>query len=127
MLTVLAGLPVLATTCEALCEPGTAVSADEEARASMHDGMAGCHESPATPSTQRLTGASNHDCNTHDGGLRETEAALRSSRVVSVPLLASDLPIFADSVTVEPTVLTRSAYTPPPDTVRSHTSRVLRI
>lgn len=90
LLVAVAGLPVMATTCAALCEPAAAApasvagtsAADVSAPAtSMHHGPdAACHE-PSTSSDLRLTSAALHDCSTHDGARREAEATVTAARM----------------------------------------------
>lgn len=126
MLTVLAGLPVMATTCEALCDRAVAIPATDVADASMDEGMTGCHES-STPAGQRITGTSAHDCRTHDDGIRETEAPLTGSRVAAGTSLIANLPAFATIVFAPSSVLARAGYSPPQAKSFSPAPLVLRV
>lgn len=127
VLTVLAGLPVMATTCEAFCERGAApASTDAADDMSMDQGMAGCHESPA-PVEVRITGASAHDCRSHGDGVRETEAALISGRTEIGILSVANAPAFAPIVLAFSSLRVHAGYSPPPDTSPTHAPLVLRV
>lgn len=85
---VLAGLPVLATVCNALCETASAPHSHSASTSMEHGSDASCHEtsSPAGPS---VATASLHDCGTHDAAVREAEAALKTNRSGAQLLAAS--------------------------------------
>lgn len=101
ILTVLATLPVAATTCELLCERPSAASGDI-ADMSMHDGMSGCHDTPATSDT-RIAGAAAHDCRAHDAGLGDTDASvIRTNRVEAGMAFVADTAAFTPVVFVAP-------------------------
>jgi len=122
VLTVLAGLPVAGTACALACDSASSAVA-------AHHGSGQECEEPARPSTgTQISGASGHDCSTHDAGIRQvaTTAAERADVTAkSVPSVISTV-----QTTFETLHAVRSIfdYTAPPGTAPPTTTPfVLRV
>jgi hypothetical protein len=136
MLVAIAGLPVMATTCAALCEPDAmahttpaeAIAADAAAPSASthHDSDARCHE-PSTADV-RLTAAARHDCGTHDGAQRDAEAALTPARTdVGAPVAVTLSIVAPAAARVSRPLSAPSRSGPPLLSSASTTPLVLRV
>ena len=103
MLVALAGLPVTASLCIALCESAAAAPAAAGSGMALHHAMgASCHESPA-PASRHVMASAGHDCGSHQEAARDSEAAVTMARSTLQPLVAVAVP-----VTLQPLSLTAS-------------------
>jgi hypothetical protein len=66
VLAVVAALPVSRTVCTMLCDSSAAT------RAAHHGSRKSCEEQTTSPSGLQILGASEHDCSSHEAGIRQT-------------------------------------------------------
>ena len=123
LLTVLAGLPVSGMLCAMVCE-----SASSAVAAHHGSGSGQKCEEPAPPSTgPQVSSHSEHDCNTHDGAVRQAATAAERA-----DMTAKSAPLMIGTVQIESVALrayqTFLDYTSPPGTAPPTTTPlVLRV
>lgn len=121
LLTVLAGLPASGMLCAMVCESASSGVA-------THHGSGQKCEEPAPLSTgSQMSGHSEHDCNTHDGVVRQ--AATTAERA---DMTAKSAPLMIGTVQIESVALRASQtfldYSSPPGTAPPTTTPlVLRV
>jgi hypothetical protein len=122
LLTVLAGLPVSGIVCAMVCESASS------AAATHHGSGQKCEDPAPPPRGPQISGYPEHDCNTHDGAIRQasTTAAERAD------VTTKSSPIIIGAVAIESVALrnpqTFFDYSSPPGTAPPTTTPlVLRV